>query len=53
MTDPSVLLSIHGAVAMVTLNRPARRNALNQALLAGLYDILDQIGATLRSAQRC
>ena len=45
MKTPEVLLEIHDQLATVTLNRPERRNALNQALLAGLYDILDQVGA--------
>ncbi len=28
----------HPEVAIVTMNRPERRNAMNAALLAGLYD---------------
>ena len=40
-----VLLEVEGATALVTLNRPERRNALNQALLTHLYDILDQVEA--------
>lgn len=34
-TDP-VLYSIDGAVARLTLNRPEKRNALNDALIAGI-----------------
>jgi enoyl-CoA hydratase len=43
MADPLVRLNTDGAVATVILNRPQRRNALNQALLARLYDVLDQV----------
>jgi enoyl-CoA hydratase len=42
VSDP-VQLSIDGAVALVTLNRPAARNALNLAALAGLADAWDAI----------
>src|ERR1043166_4851968 len=34
--DQTVLYSVEGAVARVTLNRPEKRNALNDALIAGL-----------------
>ncbi len=33
-----------GAVAILTLNRPDRRNALSRALLAQLRDALDETG---------
>ncbi len=33
----------HPEVAIVTMNRPERRNAMNAALLAGLYDTLDEL----------
>ncbi len=42
MTDP-VLFSVEDRVAVITLNRPERRNAINQALLVRLYDCLDTI----------
>ncbi len=39
-------------VALVTLNRPHRLNAMNQALVEGIYDACDEIDArpTLRTA---
>jgi enoyl-CoA hydratase len=43
VATPEVLMDIQDAVAVVTLNRPERRNALNRALLAGLYDILEAL----------
>lgn len=44
MTDESktVLYQVDGAVARITLNRPDKRNALNDALVAGLKNALDQ-----------
>ena len=38
--DAPVLAERHGAVAVITLNRPKARNALNRALLAGLHEHL-------------
>src|SRR5215217_1333863 len=35
-----VLYSVEGAVARITLNRPEKRNALNDAVIAGLKDNL-------------
>ena len=43
MTD--VLCEIRGVVAVVTLNRPERRNALSAALLAGLRAALAELSA--------
>jgi methylglutaconyl-CoA hydratase len=42
MTDETnvVLYQVDGAVARVTLNRPAKRNALNSELISGLGDAL-------------
>jgi methylglutaconyl-CoA hydratase len=44
MTDESnpVLYQVDGAIARVTLNRPEKRNALNEALVAGLKHSLRQ-----------
>jgi enoyl-CoA hydratase len=42
MTDP-VLFTVENRIAVITLNRPERRNAINQALLTGLYNCLEQI----------
>lgn len=39
-TAAPVLAERHGAVAVITLNRPKARNALNRALLAALHDYL-------------
>src|ERR671914_2526492 len=38
----AVIYAVEGAVALVTLNRPEKRNALNDALVAGLKDALAQ-----------
>src|SRR5216684_4294869 len=44
MTDENkvVLFQVDGGVARITLNRPEKRNALNDALVAGLKDSLAQ-----------
>ena len=42
MTD-EVFCSIEERIATVTLNRPGKRNALNQAVLEGLRTIFDQL----------
>ncbi|MDZ7833766.1 MAG: enoyl-CoA hydratase [Desulfobacterales bacterium] len=41
--EKSVLLDIEGRTAWIILNRPDRRNAMNQALLAQLYDALETV----------
>lgn len=39
MTEPQVVIySVEGAVARVTLNRPEKRNALNDAVIAGIKE---------------
>jgi len=38
----SILYQVDGAVARITLNRPEKKNALNDALIAGLKDALVQ-----------
>jgi len=40
--DQAVLYSVEGAVARVTLNRPEKRNALNDAVIAGIKHGLRQ-----------
>ncbi|MDQ3907144.1 MAG: enoyl-CoA hydratase-related protein, partial [Acidobacteriota bacterium] len=40
MEEKPVIYAVEGAVALVTLNRPEKRNALNDALIAGLKDAL-------------
>jgi methylglutaconyl-CoA hydratase len=44
MTDESktILYQVNGCVASITLNRPDKRNALNDALIASLKNALDQ-----------
>ena len=37
-TDQLVVYAVDGAVARVTLNRPEKRNALNDAVIAGIKD---------------
>ena len=43
--DDSIVVRCDGAVATITLNRPAVLNALNAALLDGLTEALDRIDA--------
>jgi methylglutaconyl-CoA hydratase len=45
MTDESksVLCSVEGSVAQITLNRPKKRNALNDTLIAGIKDALIEV----------
>lgn len=38
-----VLFELDGGVALLTLNRPERRNAINQALLISLFNYLDEV----------
>jgi len=42
MNTDQILYSVEGAVARVTLNRPEKRNALNDTVIAGLKDALQQ-----------
>ncbi|HMF57026.1 MAG TPA: enoyl-CoA hydratase-related protein [Pyrinomonadaceae bacterium] len=41
-----VLYTVEGAVALVTLNRPEKRNALNESLVEGLKDALSMANET-------
>ena len=43
--EKTVLFEKTGGVALITLNRPERRNALNQDLLANLYSCIDEVAA--------
>jgi enoyl-CoA hydratase len=38
-----VLFEVKGSIAIITLNRPNRKNAINQALLTGLYNSVEKI----------
>ena len=44
MQYESVLFEADGAIGVVTLNRPNRRNALSLTLMRELIDCLDRIG---------
>ncbi len=48
MTDESdtILYQVEGTIARITLNRPDKRNALNEALVAGLKQALRQANDT-------
>ncbi|MBN2078534.1 MAG: enoyl-CoA hydratase [Spirochaetes bacterium] len=43
--DNVVLFEKENGVAIITLNRPEKRNALNRAILAGLYDRIDEVAS--------
>ena len=45
MSD-EVLVERHGAVQVITINRPEARNALNAAVAAGVRDAVDELDAT-------
>ncbi|MDQ6880556.1 MAG: crotonase/enoyl-CoA hydratase family protein [Pseudomonadota bacterium] len=42
MTHKDILLEIQGPVAVIRLNRPAKRNALNDSLILGLRELFEQ-----------
>ena len=44
-TEQTVLYSVDGAVARITLNRPEKRNALNDAVIAGIKQGLREAAA--------
>jgi len=46
MSDPEVLLSYDGDVATVTMNRPARRNALSASMLESLIAAFTEVAAS-------
>ncbi len=41
--EQPILYECEGPVAIIRLNRPDRRNAINEALLRGLYDSLEKL----------
>lgn len=41
--EKAVLFEIQNNVAIITLNRPERRNSINRELLSGLYDAIDEV----------
>jgi enoyl-CoA hydratase len=44
--DTTVLFEKENGVALITLNRPERRNAINQDLLVNLYNYIDEVAAS-------
>ena len=44
ISGEAVLYTVEGAIARITLNRPEKRNALNDALVNGLKKALDEAG---------
>jgi enoyl-CoA hydratase len=45
--EKTVLFETAGGVALITLNRPERRNAINQDLLVNLYNCIDRVAADI------
>jgi enoyl-CoA hydratase len=45
--EKTVLVEKENGIALITLNRPERRNALNQDLLSNLYDSIDDVTADI------
>ncbi len=43
--EKTVLFEVEEGVALVTLNRPERRNSINQDLLVNLYNALDEVAS--------
>lgn len=41
--ENAVLFEVENGIALITLNRPERHNAINQALLHGLYESLEKV----------
>lgn len=43
--DQPVLFSVENQTAVITLNRPERRNSINQALLTSLYNYMEKVSS--------
>ena len=41
--EKAVLFDVQNNIAVITLNRPDRRNSINRDLLSGLYDAIDEV----------
>lgn len=50
MSSSDIQLDIRGAVAVVRLARPAKRNAINDGLVLGLRDTFQQLPGSVRAA---
>lgn len=50
MTQDNIRLEMRGAVAVIHLTRPAKRNALNDGLILALRDMFEQLPAQARAA---
>jgi enoyl-CoA hydratase/carnithine racemase len=49
MTSKDIQLDIRGAVAIVRLSRPAKRNALSDGLILGLRDVFESMPEAVRA----
>lgn len=47
--EPVIRVRVEGAIAYLTFNRPAKRNAVNDALLHGIGDFFGDIPETVRA----
>ena len=43
--EKPVLFEVDSGIALITLNRPERRNSINQSLLVHFYDAVDQVAS--------
>ena len=50
MTHPDLQIDIRGAVAVVRLNRPAKRNALSDGLVLAIRDAFERLPASVGAA---
>ena len=50
MSNKDIQLEIRDTVAIIRLSRPAKRNALNDALILGVRDICEKMPPTVRAA---
>ena len=50
MTNPDLYFEMHDDVAVVRLSRPAKRNALNDALVLALRDVFATLPSHARAA---
>ncbi|HOQ10916.1 MAG: 2,3-dehydroadipyl-CoA hydratase [Spirochaetes bacterium ADurb.Bin218] len=41
--EKAVLFEVRDEIAIITLNRPEKRNSINRELLAGLYDAIEEV----------